>query len=131
MMKNKIAWGALMGMGFGFPVTLLCMAAIGGYNEVIREFLVWLVASALYGILSIVLFNRKNDLPRAAVLGLHILGCVLITGGAALINGYISKLGDVLPILIPAIIIYAVVFGICYLTNKKAEKEINKALEEK
>ena len=51
--------------------------------------------------------------------------------GAALLCGYIRSVADVLPILIPAIIIYAVVCLICFLLMKQNEKQINKALEEK
>ena len=51
--------------------------------------------------------------------------------GAALLCGYIRSVADVLPILIPEIIIYAVVCLICFLLMRQNEKQINKALEEK
>ena len=38
---------------------------------------------------------------------------------------------DIFPILIPAVIIYAVICGICVLLNKQTEKRINRALEDK
>lgn len=122
---------AITGMGFGFPVTLLCMTMFGGFNAVVQEILIWMVASALYGILSGVLFDRKNDLPLMAVIGLHFLGCTAITMAAALLNGYVSGIADVLLILIPTIVIYAAICGICGLLNKQTEKQINKALKEK
>lgn len=130
-MKKRFVLNAISGMGFGFPVTLLCMTAFGGYNEVVRELLVWMVASALYGILSGVLFDRGNALPQLAAIALHFVGCVVITMAAALLNGYVTGIGDVLPILIPAIVIYATICGICILLNKQTEKQINKALKEK
>ena len=130
-MKKRYVLNAITGMGFGFPVTLLCMAMFGGFNEVVREFLVWLVASALYGILSGVLFDKENDIPQIAVIGFHFVGCTVITMGAALLNGYVTSIADVLPILIPAIVIYAVICGICFLLNKQTEKEINKTLQDK
>ena len=127
---KKYVLDAIIGMGFGFPITLLCMALIGGYNAVVQEFLVWMVASALYGVLSAVMNSEKMDMPLPVSIGLHALGCIVITMGAALLNGYIKSIADVLPILITAIIIYVVVCLICFLLMKQNEKQINKALGE-
>ena len=130
-MKKRFVINAITGMGFGFPVTLLCMAAFGGFNAVVQEMLIWMVASALYGILSGALFDKENDLPQIAVIAIHFAGCVAITMGAALLNGYVSRIEDVLPILIPAAVIYAAICGICTFLNKQTEKRINKALQDK
>ena len=128
---KKYILNAIIGMGFGFPITLLCMILIGGYNVVMREFLVWMAASALYGVLSTVMDSKKLDMPLPVSIGLHALGCIVITMGAALLCGYIQSAADVLPILIPAILIYLVVCLVCFLLMKQTEKQINKALEEK
>ena len=128
---KKYVLNAIIGMGFGFPITLLCMILIGGYNSVMKEFLVWMAASALYGVLSTIMNESKFDLPLPVSIGLHFFGCVAITMGAALLCGYVSSIADVLPVLIPAVIIYAVVCLICFLLMKQNEKQINKALEEK
>jgi hypothetical protein len=128
---KKYVLNAIIGMGFGFPITLLCMALIGSYNAVVQEFLVWMVASALYGVLSTVMDSKKFDMPLPVSIGLHALGCIVITMGAALLCGYIHSIADVFPILIPALVIYIVVCLICFLLMKQNEKQINKALEEK
>lgn len=128
---KKYALSAVIGMGIGFPITLLCMAVIGGWNAVVQEFLVWMVASALYGLLSTAMDSRKFDMSLPVSIGLHFFGCVAITMGAALLNGYICSITDVLPVLIPAVIIYVAVCLICFLLMKQNEKQINKALEEK
>lgn len=128
---KKYVLNAIIGMGFGFPITLLCMSLIGGYNEVVREFFVWMVASALYGLLSTVMDSKKFDMPLPVSIGVHFFGCVAITLGAALLCGYIRSIADVLPILIPSIIIYVVVCFVCFLLMKQNEKQINKELEEK
>jgi hypothetical protein len=128
---KKYVLNAIIGMGFGFPITLLCMSLIGGYNEVVREFFVWMVASALYGLLSTVMDSKKFDMPLPVSIGVHFFGCVAITMGAALLCGYIRSVADVLPILIPSIIIYVVVCFVCFLLMKQNEKKINKELEEK
>ena len=128
---KKYLLSAITGMGFGFPITLLCMTLIGGYNAVVREFLVWMVASALYGVLSVVMENKKFDMPLPVSIGLHFFGCAAITMGAAMVIGYVRSVADVLPVLIPAIVIYVAVCFICFLLMKQNEKIINKALEEK
>lgn len=128
---KKYILNAIIGMGFGFPITLLCMILIGGYNPVMKEFLVWMAASALYGVLSTIMSEKKFDMSLPVSFGLHFFGCIVITLGAAWLCGYIHAIADVLPILIPAIVIYAVVCLICFLLMKQKEKQINKALEEK
>ena len=128
---KKYVLNAIIGMGFGFPITLLCMTLIGGYNAVVQEFLVWMVASALYGLLSTVMDGKKLDMPLPVSIGLHALGCIAITMGAALLCGYIHSIADVLPILIPASAIYVVICIVCFLLMKQNEKQVNKALEEK
>ena len=128
---KKYCLNAVIGMGIGFPITLLCMILIGGYNPVMKEFLVWMGASALYGILSTVMDSAKFDMPMPVSIGLHALGCIVITMAAALLCGYIRSVTDVLPILLPAIIIYVVICLIFFRLMKRNEKQINKALEEK
>lgn len=128
---KKYVLNAIIGMGFGFPITLLCMILIGGYNPVMKEFLVWMAASALYGVLATIMDEKNFDMPLPVSIGLHFFGCVAITMGAALLCGYVSSIADVLPILIPAIVIYFVVCFICFLLMKQNEKAVNKALEEK
>lgn len=128
---KKYVLGAITGMGFGFPITLLCMGLIGGYNEVIREFMIWMAASALYGLLSVIMDSTKLDMPMPISIGLHFLGIMVITAGAALLSGYVSGIADILPVLIPTIVIYVAVCGICFWLMKKDEKEINQALQDK
>ena len=129
-MKKYVA-NALVGMGFGFPVTLLCMTLFGGYSTVVKEFFVWMIASALYGILATVMDSSKNEMPMPVSFGIHFFGCVAITLGAALLNGYVTSLTDLIPILVPTLVIYAAICGICFWLMKKNEKEVNKALENK
>lgn len=128
---KKYIMSVIIGMGFGFPITLLCMALIGGYNAVVQEFLIWMVASALYGLLSVAMDSHKLEIPMPVSLGLHFFGIVAITLVAALLCGYIGSFTDVLPIVLPTIAIYAVVCFICFLLMKQDENQINKALKEK
>lgn len=128
-MKKHYLLNAIIGMGLGFPITLLCMVIGGGYNEVLKDLIVWMVASALYGLLSSAVFNRQTDLPLWSSIGLHAAGCLVITVAAALLCGYIASFSDVLAVVISATIIYLLVYSICVLMMKQNEKQVNKALK--
>ena len=130
-MKKNFAMNAIIGMGFGFPVTLLCMVLFGGYNEVLREFMVWMVASALYGLVSGGLFHSKNSLSLPVTVALHGVCILVITLGAAVFCGYIKTAADVLPVLIPAVVIYGVIYIVCLFLMKQNEKQVNEALRKK
>lgn len=128
-MKSDITKYAIVGMGFGFPITVGCMALFGGMHEMLGELLVWMAASALYGILSGIMNSSKVELSLPAALALHCLGCLLITLGAAFLCGYITSAASALPLLIPFAVIYAVVFALCIGMMKCNEKQINQALQ--
>lgn len=130
-MKKSVFWNAVIGMGFGSPITVVCMTLIGGFNEATRELLVWVVASALYGVLSGVMYFGKKELPLPVALGVHCVGCLGITVAAVLLCGYVKGVADMLPVLVPFPVIYAVVYGACLWGMKKDEKEINEALDKK
>ncbi|MBQ8236925.1 MAG: DUF3021 domain-containing protein [Oscillospiraceae bacterium] len=127
--SSALIQSALTGMGIGFPVTLVCMASIGGFNGVIQEFAVWMVASALFGILSGVLFYSKHDLAFPAALGLHLVGCFAVTVIACAIIGYGNDLLELIISILPGFLtIYAVIYGVCFAIMKHHEKQINEAL---
>lgn len=129
-MKKNYLINLIIGMGFGFPITLLCMILMSGYSEVIREFLVWMVASALYGLLSGVFFDHKNNLPLPVAIILHCLGCMTITAGGVAICGYGSSFLSALLRILPVFaVIYVVVYIIAFFLMKNDEKQINQALE--
>jgi len=129
--SSVLIQSVLTGMGVGFPVTLLCMTLIGGFNGVILEFLVWMIASALFGILSAVLLYSQNDLPFPAALGLHCVGCFAVTVAACAVIGYGESLPElVLGILPVFVVIYAVVYLICFVIMKHNERKINQALNQ-
>ena len=130
-MKKNILLNAVTGMGFGFPATLLCMTLFGGFNEVVAELLVWMVAAALYGILSAGLFHEKSSLSLPVTVVLHGVGCMAITLAAAGICGYIRSFADVLPVFVPAVVIYAVIYAACFWLMKQNEKKVNEALKKK
>ena len=128
-MKRSIGTSIIVGMGFGFPATLLCMLLIGGFNPMLKEFLVWMVASALYGLVSVLVFNSKKEMALPLAMVLHCAGCLIITVVAVFVCGYaesiLSFLLSVLPVFV---IVYAVITGVCFLMMKIEEKRINEKL---
>ena len=131
MKKNNDSWisFALNGTGIGFPVTVLCMLLIGGYNPVIHEILVWLVASALFGLAS-GLFFQKQNLNLLTATALHFVCCLVIASGAGWLCGYadsfLALLGGILPVFV---LIYALVYLSIFCLMKREANQINKALE--
>jgi len=126
--KPSVLRYALIGIGIGIPITLICMILIGGFNSVVAEFLVWTVASALFGILSLI-FERQS-LPLPAAMAIHCVGCFVITILACLICGYaknfLSLIAGILPVFV---VVYMVIYIAIMLKVKADEKKINKALE--
>ena len=132
MKRTSVIQSMIMGMGIGFPVTLICMTVIGGFNPVIREFLTWAVASALYGVISYLLFRKEESMGIPAILGLHCLCCAAITVGAVMVCGYVQSLGRILVAILPVFaVVYLMIFGFFYGCIKWEEKKVNRALEQK
>lgn len=127
--SSVLIQSVLTGMGIGFPVTLVCMSAIGGFSGVILEFAVWMVASALFGLLSGFLFFSKNDLPFPAALGLHFVGCFAVSVKACSVAGYSDSLTELITSILPVfVIIYVIIYAVCFTVMKHHEKQINAAL---
>lgn len=123
---------AATGIAIGIPITLACMLLIGGFHPAIMEFLVWTVASALFGVLSGLLSKWGDKLSLPAHMALHCLGCLTIAISACLINGYASDPLDLIISILPVfVIIYAIVYTCCYLAMKKEAKQVNEALQDK
>lgn len=132
MKKNtsSLLLNALIGIGIGIPATLVCMTIIMGYNEIIEGFLVWTVASALFGILSGLCFDKFDKLSLPAAMALHCAGCLLVATTAGFLCGFDDNFFTVLVNILPMfLIVYVVIFIFCFTMMKLEEKKINKALD--
>ncbi|MBE6794734.1 MAG: DUF3021 domain-containing protein [Ruminococcaceae bacterium] len=131
-MKNigtKILLACLMGIGIGIPITLICIIAMGGFNDTIREILVWTVSSALFGVLSVFTFgNDRLNFIAATVL--HCAGCFGITVGTCAINGY-ADTGSFGYLLLIFVVVYGVLYGGSLISMKINARKANEALKEK
>ena len=131
MKLRDLFTAVLSGIGIGIPVALICMVSIGGYNAVVQEFLVWTIASALFGVLSAVtLKNDRINLILSTVL--HCLGCITITISACAIIGYGDNLLDILISVAPVFAaVYVSIYLISFISMKRNAKKANEALNNK
>lgn len=126
---TKIMFACLLGVGIGVPITLICIISMGGFNDSIREILVWTAASALFGVLSVFTFGNDRVNFIVATL-LHCAGCFGITVGACAINGYADK-GSFGYLLLIFVVVYGVLYGGSLISMKINAKKANEALEKK
>jgi FtsH-binding integral membrane protein len=132
MKKNNFPWMsyAISGAGIGFPITVLSMILIGGFNQASRELLIWLVASILFGVTSGMFFRKMNMSPIAATV-LHFGCCLLIASGACWLCGYAESFLELLGALVPMFsLIYAGVYLAVFIGMKREAEQINRALEQ-
>lgn len=132
MKKNQESWitYALNGAGIGFPITVLCMLLIGGWNQATWELLVWLTASVLFGLTS-GLFFQKLNLKLLTATGLHFLCCLTVASAAGWLCGYADSFLELLGAMVPVfVLVYAVVYLAIFFAMKREAEQINKALEE-
>lgn len=111
------------------PITLTCIISMGGFNNTIREILVWTAASALFGVMSVVTFgNDRMNFILATVL--YCAGCFGITVGTCALNGYTGK-GSFGFLLLIFVIVYGVLYGGSLISMKINAKKANEALSKK
>ncbi len=135
-MKKKVMEHLLVGLGIGFVVTTVCLW-IFGLNEatgaeVMREFTVWLVASALYGLISLI-YDSKISLPLSCVI--HFIVCASVTFVASCISGIMGYFTAwyewffyVLPVFV---VIYLIIGTGMVIVERCQTKKINERISKK
>ncbi len=130
MKIKNIVLACITGIGIGMPITVLCMTLIGGFGPVVKEFLVWLVASALFGVLSLIFNRNKMNLILSTVI--HCVGCLGVTCAACTINGYGNNFFEMLLAILPVfVVVYVVVYAAALISNKKEAKKLTETLNKK
>ena len=131
MKLRDFVFAMLTGIGIGIPVALICMICISGWNETIMEFLVWTVASALFGVLSVITFKSEKMNPILSTT-INCAGCFLITIVACTIIGYAESFLELLMVVAPVFIaVYVAIVAIGAISMKINEKKANEALSKK
>ncbi len=134
MLKNIIKHIST-GLAIGFIATTVCMWLFGAYEaegmQVMRCYTVWLLASALYGIIS---FIYDANLPLWASIPIHFALCLCVTFGASYGAGLMKFMSPsqwfifVLPVFI---IIYAIIGITSLIYERHQEKVINQKIGNK
>ncbi len=134
-MKNTLKTiqnAIITGIGIGMPVTIICMILIGGFNPIIKEFLVWLIASALFGVASVVSFQLLSKANLLLSTVIHCVCCFGITIAAAAIIGYSSNILSLITAIGPVfIVVYAVIYFCHFFVGRKNAKQVNEQLSKK
>lgn len=118
---------AVFGVGIGIPVTVICKSAMGGYNETLREIIVWIVASALLGLVSSVFFIGKFNFLVSTII--HCISCFTVAMSACAICGYIDSMHTVFAEILPIFVIVYLVLYLVGITIAKIEvKQVNDML---
>lgn len=115
-MLKKIFSHIGTGLAIGWPVTTACLWIYKAYEAagpvVIRQFTVWLAASAMYGLISLI---YDSDLPRPATVVLHFLGCLTVTFAASAASGmfaFFDPWPDWFIYVLPTFVVVYIIIGV-------------------
>lgn len=124
---KKIIEYAIMGLGIGFVCTTISIYAIGGMNEITKQFLGWMIASVIFGVSALLYTSDKINQLAAAII--HMVICGGTTLIVAYILGYAKSLLELAKEVFPLfIVIYVVIYGLIFLFSLIDIKRVNKKL---
>ena len=134
MMKQKIinvVMHVIVAVGIGAIISTICMLCFNS-DPVVRETLLnvaaWLVASALYGLISLI--YDTDFLPLPALIAIHAGGCLAITLVTCWLLGYASLGGNFFLAIIPLFfVIYVVISVLVFWSEHKSAQEVNRRLK--
>lgn len=127
----------VVGLAIGFVVVTACFWLFGAYEtgsmELMRQMTAWLVASACYGLVSLI-YDSRLSFP--AVLGIHFAGCAAITLAASYASGIMGYLNwhfsDWCTHILPTfVVLYLIISVVVTLIDKCETKKINKKISSK
>ena len=102
------------GLAIGFVATAISMVVIQGVNDVTKQILVWMAASAIFGLVSMIFMNDRISLPLATLI--HFVVCASVAIGAGVLLGYADNLWSLIAGMTPVfLVIYLVVSVVIYL----------------
>lgn len=134
-MRGKIIEHIITGLGLGFVITTICLWAFGVYEAngitVMRQYTTWLVASALYGLISLI---YDSDVKFPLSLAIHFGSCAAVTFVASFVSGLFEfmRLYEWFIYVLPVFcIIYAVTGAVVTLVAKCQIKKINDKVKKK
>lgn len=128
---NKLSYWItviLASIGVGAIITVAVTCLNGGFDETVRRFIIWIIASALFGIASLLIFGKASfSLPLATAL--HAVICFGIVIAAVSLCGYDGGLGGNIAIIASVFaVVYIVIYIIAYFASKSEAAKINSKL---
>ncbi|MFR1833379.1 MAG: DUF3021 family protein [Lachnospiraceae bacterium] len=127
-MIRKILWYAFCGIGIGAVISTACLWITGQTENTLSDTTGWLIASAIYGILSMIMeLDRPAFWWRALI---HCSLCAAVTVITAWALGDETGLGQTAKLVLPSFfIIYIGISFIIYLWERQCVKKLNKKLK--
>lgn len=120
----------ITGAGIGSIITTICLYFMAGEICKTRDFAVWITASAVIGILTLLMYSDKLNLIVATLI--HFVFSFVIVFSASLICEYGSNAIEIIKNILPVfLILYLVIYIAFFLISKLNEKKINNSLKEK
>lgn len=120
----------IIGAGIGSVMTTVSMFALGQQSAGIKEFGFWILASAIMGVATGLMFTNKIQLPLATLL--HFFICFAVVALTTFACGYIDSAATVFKLIVPMFLaIYILVYAVIFITAKCNAKAVNKALDRK
>lgn len=133
-MLKKIIDHIGAGLAIGFVVTTACLWFFGAYEAsgitVMRMYTVWLAASALYGVISLI---YDSELPQPLAVTVHFLGCVAVTfaasAGAGLFEIFSPWPYWFIYVLPTFVVIYIIIGVVSLIAGRVHAKKINEKIK--
>lgn len=120
---------AIVGIGIGSIVSAIVLMLVFGMTEMIQNLIVWLIASGIFGLISLVYESERFSLLTATCIHAPVVF------GTALIFGWLLGYGDgsillLLRRMLPIIILtYIIVHFILFLIRRTAVQDVNSRLK--
>lgn len=134
MMKKKfvdVLMHILVAVGIGAIVSTICMYCLNPdpvVHETLKNTGAWLVASALFGVLSKIYDSDALPLPLA--MAIHMGGCLVITLVTCWLLGYAELGGNFFLAVVPLFfVIYVVISMLVFWADHKSAREVNEKLK--
>lgn len=120
----KITKSLITGLGIGFICTTFFMILFMGFNEFTLQMLVWLIASGIYGVSSLIFDNENISVILKYIIHYIISLSVTIIIAFLLYKPYVSY------VAISFNIAYFIIIFILWQIDKKNVKKINEKLNQ-
>ncbi len=127
-LKNVLAH-IVIGLGIGSVISSLSIAWMSGVDNTLKQVLAWLLASALYGVVS--LLYDTDFWPLPVQIAVHLLLCCGITLATAWkLHGDSLGLGLLVQSVLPGfLVVYVVISLILFAVDHRRAREINEKLK--